>query len=329
MNYFINLNNAKSTTSKQQVELYEIKKNIDLGFEDTVDFHSVTVNGISQDLLIVHMTSEKYKKSIKSRPDETFNLGDVITWNGLNWIIIEVDADSQIYTKGVMIQCNYTLKFQLSNGTVQSVPALFESKSSSLDQTNVLTIPDGTGTIKLRFHQDYVDELVIGKRLLIDSRTTILKPNVYEISDAVLSSYDGGTIGILTLTLKKDTFKAETDSLVYWVADYFTAVVSSGTAEILYTGDCVIKVGGSFKPFTAKFTDVEGDELDLTPDWSITSSVTGAESNFVTVVNNFDKTLQIKCNDVSTLIGSTLTVNLTDTLDTYSSSIIIPVKPLY
>src|SRR5574344_171165 len=137
LNHFCNINNCKSTTSKQQVELYEIQRNISLGFDDTVDFHTITKNGASQDLVIVHLsnyfgTNNKYKKSIKSRPNESFNVGDLIVWDDNNWIITEVDSDNQIYTKGTIEQCNYILRFQDSTGTIISKPVIFESNSGSL-----------------------------------------------------------------------------------------------------------------------------------------------------------------------------------------------------
>lgn len=327
MDYFRNINNCKNTTSKQETDLYEIKRNIIIGFEDTVDFHVITVNGISQGLIIVHKSGEPYQKSIKSRPDETFKLGDLIVWDGNNWLVTDVDSDNQIYTKGTIEQCNYNLKFQSTEGTLLTYPVVFESGDGSLQTDSMLTTVNSKSQIKCRFDEKLSNLLVSGKRLMIDSRIRADKPNCYKIAMTNLQSYDSGTNGILNIYLEKDEYNSTTDNKLLGICDYGTVVISTGSAKISYSGNCEVKCGGSYKSFVGSFVNGSGVVLDLIPVWSMVSS-TGSIGNFTTAIDPATKTIKIKCADISSMIGSTLTLSLAESTNAYSSTLIIKVVSL-
>jgi len=333
MSYFLKVNNAYNTQSFQEIDRYEIKQNILNGFEDTIDFYPVTINGENQDLLIIHLSEGKsvstnlLDKRIKSRPDETFNMGDIVVWENNNWLITEVDSDRQLYTKGIMVQCNYIIKFQDSDGNILSYPVVFESNSGTLQYNNMITTVQGSSRIKCRFDSLLANLLVSGKRLMIDSRVGIDIPNCYKISLVTLQSYDS-TNGILNINLEKDTFNATADRKDLGICDYKTITPSTGTAQITFSGNAEVKTGGSYKSFVFLCKDASGTVLNLTPVWTLTSS-TGSIINFTYVKDDTNQTIKIKVADISSMIGTTLILSVVAQTDsTYLSNLTIKVVSL-
>ena len=52
--------------------------------------------------------NEKY---IFSLPDEDIRHGDLICWMGNHWLVTERDANTTVYTRAKLLQCNYLLKW--------------------------------------------------------------------------------------------------------------------------------------------------------------------------------------------------------------------------
>ncbi len=320
--------NIKGETNRDR-NIALLKNNIKNKIINSPSCQGVTINSISKSIIVLD-TDKKNIKKINSLPDESFNIGDNIIWNSLNWLVTDWDCANEIQTIGKMTLCNYTLKLQLLDGSIQSCPAVFKNNTSNLDENEMISLADGLSSIRVRYNPNLVDVLKIGVRLMIDNRLlneATDNPNCYVISDVLLESYDSIN-GIFNISLKKDEYNASIDSKELGVCDYKEMVVSTGSAKITYSGDCVIKCGGSYKTFTGIFNDADGNILDLTPIWSIESSIIGLENNFTTIIDDSTKSIKIKCNDIEELIGSILTLNLTEDSNLYSASIEIEVISL-
>ena len=59
--------------------------------------------------------NEKY---VYSLPGEDIGHGDLIEWMGNRWLVTEKDANTTMYTKAIMIQCNHLLKWVSVDDTV-------------------------------------------------------------------------------------------------------------------------------------------------------------------------------------------------------------------
>lgn len=315
----------KGTTQRDR-NISQLKSNITNKIINSPSYQSVTINSIVKSI-IVKDTDKEHIKEINSLPEQIYNLGDLIVWKSSNWLVTDCSVDNTILISGKITQCNYTLKVQDTSGTVISIPCIFESNSGSLQYDNMLTTVQGNAQIKCRFGGSIAEILVSGTRLMIDSRLpSISKPNCYIISNSVFKSYDGAN-GYLEISLEKDEFNVSTDNKTIGICDYKVIVPSTGTAKITFTTDAVIKVGGSNKIFTAVFTNSSGVVLDLVPVWSMVSS-TGSISNFTTIIDNITKTIKIKCADISSMIGSTLTLTLSESTSTYSATLLINIVPI-
>lgn len=77
----------------------------------TVDeFGNETDNAVKQNIAIINSDNlnEKYLYSL---PNEDIVLGSLIFWADNYWLVVERDANTEVYTRAKAIQCNYLLKW--------------------------------------------------------------------------------------------------------------------------------------------------------------------------------------------------------------------------
>ena len=65
---------------------------------------------INQDVAIID-TDNLNEKLIYSMPNEDISLGSLVFWMDNYWLVTERDANTTIYTKAKLIQCNHLLKW--------------------------------------------------------------------------------------------------------------------------------------------------------------------------------------------------------------------------
>jgi hypothetical protein len=285
--------------------IYELK-NLIVNDVDSPSNILVTKNGVYGNLIIFD-TDKDYIKEINSIPDETFNLGDLIVYNNKNWLITECGFNAIDQSTGKMTQCNYNLKFQDASGQIVTLPAIFEPKSTSVDENKMLDTLSQTGTIKVQFDSVYADILVTNKRFMIDSRLPyVAVPNVYKIIDVNLQSYDGST-GLVTITVIKDEFNIDKDNKTYGVCDYFIIDSSSGSTgtSITFEGNAEIRCGGAYKEFVAVFPS-----NDSTPMWSV--SIDDGYSSYVDYYTEGNTITIGVLSGSNSIIGKTITLSLTE-----------------
>lgn len=102
-----NLNaKLKDNLSYQSVDIYKQ----DCGYNITSPEMAEKV--ITQNVAIVDSDNldEKY---IYSLPGEDLEHGSLIYWDDNYWLITERDANTTVYTRGILTQCNYLLKWVL------------------------------------------------------------------------------------------------------------------------------------------------------------------------------------------------------------------------
>ena len=76
--------------------------------QHSLSFHHVLIDGESRDVAI---TDNLNTKHIYSLPGEDIPHGGYVEWMDNHWLVTERDANSEIYTKAIMLQCNYLLKW--------------------------------------------------------------------------------------------------------------------------------------------------------------------------------------------------------------------------
>lgn len=319
--YFQKINNTYNSKSKQETDLYLLNRQIDNNFDGNIDYHVVKRNGEPFELIIVKDTDgNTFKKKIKSKNSQPFNLGDYIEWQGQMWLVSLLDPDDKANHSGYMYLCTVPLRWQNSEGKIIERFAYsedFTKYSAGTTGNNFLVIGDNQYGLTLPIDSE-TKKLVRDMRFAIDFDDSD-KPDTYILSNRKvnLNNYEyfnrGGTI---ILTLSFDAFKADCDKLVefgdnkkVWICDYKepqNQETNTGDwhLEIEYSS-LKIKPTNKVSTITAQLYDKDDNELidGIEYEWAITSNV--------------DEYLTTKKN------GNTLNISLAKNCTAYGEKIII------
>jgi len=219
-----------------------------------------SLNGNYQQFLTTHDNPVKIGEYIHDTKDDTY------------WLIYNSFNINDVHYEGKMIQCNYLLKWQLSNGKIIKRWANIVTASKYDDGEN------GNSTIVLSTNNyailiGYCEEgfELEGKRVFIDM-TPVNPIKVFKItrSDDVL--YNAGNMGsLLSFIGDKVEFNPEKDNQELRICDYidpFSPLPPSPTGpnettdlRCLITGNTNLK-NGYRRTYTVTFTDKDGNSID-------------------------------------------------------------------
>lgn len=87
-------------------ELYMLNKKL----KDSLSYHSVKINGLTYEIAITN-SDNLNEKTIYSVTQGVITGGELIDWMDNHWLVVECDANSEIYTKAQLRRCNYLLKW--------------------------------------------------------------------------------------------------------------------------------------------------------------------------------------------------------------------------
>lgn len=283
------IQNAYGTKNRREKELAKVNYAMSKHFEDTFDTEDVLRNGEPFKLMIIRDTdSNTYKKKIKSRHEDKFNLGDYIEWNGQMWIITLIDSDEKTWNRGCMYQCSILLRWQNASGNI------VERWGYSEDFTKYSTGITGNDKISVGDYQ-------YGLTLPVDDETKIMKrdkrfpididgvepPDIYKLTNRKVLLTDDrsfGRGGILVWTLSFTEFNADTDKKIkldngseVWICDYKEPAPLPPDPDETTDLSAVIRGANKLKcgfdrDYTVEFKNSAGNiqtEVDFT--WKIVS----------------------------------------------------------
>lgn len=97
-------------TTKRGAALRRLDRYLGNKLPDNLSYQSVLIGETSVNVAIIRSDNlnEKY---IYSMPGETLDCGVLVFWEDYYWLITEVDAANEVYQRGIMLQCNYLLKW--------------------------------------------------------------------------------------------------------------------------------------------------------------------------------------------------------------------------
>lgn len=216
----------------------------------------------------------------------TVKAGMYIFFEDRYWLITGYPGNNGIYEKVTLQLCQYKLRWQNSNGEIieRWICATSAAKYDVGEKSNN-TIILTTDNLTLLFPDDEESLNIYGKRVFIDKR--IPPQKVYKItrSDDVL--YDYGEHGaVLAFIADKVELNTTTDRPDLGICDYIDTSITTPTppspsdpdetadlsATISSNGN--LKVG-FYRTYTAKFTDKNGDAVDVDASeisWNVDSS---------------------------------------------------------
>lgn len=221
---------------------------------------------------------------------------DYKRWN--IWLIMTMPSNNKVYEKVVLYLCNYIAKWQDDNGNIIYQPFHVENASqynTGEEGDKILTL----GYNQLLVYTSLDDNTVYldrTKRMFIDYNN--VNPLPYRITriDTVSESY--GESRVICLVFTEDVYNPKTDSIENWLCDYIKPN-SPTLIEIIYTGNSIIRVGGSAKTFTANTTE--------TVTWSVDNDFNG---NISLIPNG--NACKIKCAFNEDIVNQTFTLSCKD-----------------
>lgn len=189
---------------------------------DSPACHLVTVNGYEQYVTITHKQDLSIKR-ICALPGETLPHGGLVTFADHTWLITELDADNELYERGLMQQCNYQLRWISKDGELREKWCIVEDGTKYLigeRAKEFMSIGEARIAVTIAKDEETV-ELERGMRFLIDDGDTsgsnvlayrITKPN------RLFNVYNGEGIFRYILT---ECNLTEHDNIELRVADYY------------------------------------------------------------------------------------------------------------
>ena len=232
------ISRSNGVNNMKEYQLRDIKHRITRDFRKSIDAEDVKINGEDRLVLITRDKGDDQIKKIKSLPDERFDLGDIVNWNGTDYIIYKMDADRRIQSKGRMYECNLKLRWKNKNGDI------IERVGKGEDATKYGEGTEGTfrlriGEFQLKILLRLDEETVLIRRddrFMVDaddffdvmSENDVL-PNVYKVSRRNVNTgtfpQDGTQHGYVEITLIEDQFIAGHDDIENRIAPRVSMMV--------------------------------------------------------------------------------------------------------
>jgi len=233
------ISRSNGVNSMKEYQLRDIKHRITRDFRKSIDAEDVTINGEPHLVLITRDKGDEQIKKIKSLPDDRFDLGDIVNWNGVNYIIYKMDADRRIQSKGRMYECNMKLRWKNSKGEIIERVGKGEDATKYGEGTEGsfrLRIGEFQLKILIRLDEETVlirrdDRFMIDAEDFLDVMTENgVMPNVYKVSRRNVTTgtfpQDGSQHGYIEITLVEDQFVAGSDDIENRIAPRVKDIVN-------------------------------------------------------------------------------------------------------
>lgn len=268
--------------------------------------------------------------------DNPIKIGDYIhdTKDDTYWLVYNSFNVNDVHYEGKLIQCNYPLKWQLSNGKI------VERWANIVSASKYDTGETGNATIVLSSNNftviiGYCEEgyELEGKRVFIDKRN-VNPEKVFKMTRGDDVLFDSGNIGALfSFIADKTEFNKDEDRPDLKLCNYIDIDSGSDTpsdpttppenpdemtdlrATITFKGSQELKIGGTTKTLTGSFVDSDGN---ATADIGVWEVITIDELLPYLKYTTIDNTLKIKVLDTD-LIDSKVRIMFSSADNTIST----------
>ena len=231
---------ANDVNTMKEYMLRDIKDRITRDFRKSIDAEDVSINGVNRLVLITRDKGDEQIKKIKSLPDERFDLGDIVNWNGVNYIIYKMDDDRRIQSKGRMYECNMKLRWKNHSGEIIERVGKGEDATKYSEGTQggqVLRIGEFQIKIIVRLDSETVlikrdDRFIIdADAFLSDMSDNGVLPNVFRVTRRNVLTGTFPDTGYVEITLVEDQFIAGVDDVENMIADNVRDIVKPNDVD--------------------------------------------------------------------------------------------------
>lgn len=185
-------------------------------------YHKLIINGEQRSMSVIN-SDNLNQKTLCTLPGEDLPHGGTVEWMKNHWLITEVDANNELYTKGIMRQCNYLLRWIADDGNIVERWSIVEDGTKYLtgeygDKDFIIT--RGDSRISLTLPKDsYTLRLNRDDRFLIDDYGS---PNVlaYRLTKPFKLGGSFGENGVLSFVLQECNTE-DSDNFELHIANYY------------------------------------------------------------------------------------------------------------
>ena len=313
MNYFRAIQGAINGDNEKDIKVAIEKRKFASHFDGSIGVvYDATRNGIQQDFIITSL-DEDGEYSIYTRPDEEINLGDIIYWNKLRWLVVDKDFNDVIHNNATIIRCNKQIQWQnLETQKIIKKWCSSERPVSGINESKIVTVLNGQYNILLPYDNDTIS-VSIGKRFMVDIIGG--QPICYKLVDVKINKYPDIDGGIIEWRLESDEYQVDNDNIDLMICNYKIPANIPETNDDLLTckinGRNEVKVGYS-RTYNAIFYD--SDNIVITenipiPTWTV-SMDTFVQQHVTTNISG--DILTVTCDNSEDIIGREFTITLSN-----------------
>ena len=238
------------------------------------------------------------------------NVDNIPEW----WMIVFIEDDNEL-KKLQILKCNWTFGWVADGKIYRCLGVLRNGSSGEIDENSYSTIVDGSLAMFVPTNDDTVTIGYNQRFLISDERRT--PPLAWQVSRIE----DTQPVGVTKIRFTQNTHDAAHDNAKLMLANYYNSNVEPeesdpeteilGKATITYNGTKpTVKVGGSYKVFTASFSD-ENAAVDK---WLISDEngdISADTSNYTIEYSDNQMKLKVALN--YELIGTVLIIQVIGT----------------
>lgn len=321
---------AAKMSNKKDVRIAFAKRDFAAHFKDSVDYEDGTlVNGNLQQLVVSRNNSSSKEKKIWAYPGDTLNLGDIVDCYNCKWLVTEIEPNDEIFLRGKMELCNRQIQWQnrLTGEIVSRWATLSKPYYSNNKESEIALTSQREYKVQMPF-DDETSLIDLDKRFMLEVIGGEPKTYVVTSVDQSTERYNlhGKTQGFLVLNIRQDQYNSKTDNADLMICDYFEPNGSDDessdvkiVADIKYSGNPEVKIGGSWKKFSPVFKDATGNVYEVSPRWMVVNNPMFDE--YVLTENMVNGSFRVKVKPNSIMNGATLRILLSDESETTTSAI--------
>ena len=123
---------ASNGRSKRDAILRRELHMLSTKLSDGLSYHSVEIDGMHQEGVAITNTDNFNEKTIYSLGKDAVKGGELVSWMDNHWLVVECDANNEIYTKAKMKQCNHLLKWVDVDGEIHQQWCIIEDGTKYL-----------------------------------------------------------------------------------------------------------------------------------------------------------------------------------------------------
>ena len=188
----------------------------------SLSYHSAVINGEPRNLAIIN-TDNLDTKTLCSLPGEDLPHGGMVEWMDSHWLITDKDANNEVYTKAIMRQCNYLLRWIAKDGNIIERWCVIEDGTKYLTGElgdNHFVVTRGDSRIAITISKDkYTLEMGREDRFLIDDYASD-GVMAYRLTKPFKLGRSYGDDGVVCFVLAECNTEDD-DNLELHIADYY------------------------------------------------------------------------------------------------------------